>query len=203
MFSLLKSIHVVADVSFQHMFVHLLLQYHPCKCKILVYFSSSVAVCCCLAVMAGIRFIIFPWCCTDSFSEHPTLGSICIVGDVSHYTVMPAEWLVYTSWRLLIDPNVGCSLKESVQHQGKIMKRIPAITAKQQHTATDEEKYTRILHLQGWYCNSKWTNICWNETSATTWILFNNENIGNQQWPWLHETAFCAGVWQNIIISGS
>lgn len=101
MFSLLKSIHVVADVSFQHMFVHLLLQYHPCKCKILVYFSSSVAVCCCLAVMAGIRFIIFPWCCTDSFSEHPTLGSICIVGDVSHYTVMPAEWLVYTSWRLL------------------------------------------------------------------------------------------------------
>ena len=56
---------------------------------------------CWFAVMTGIQFINIAWCCTDSFSEHPTLGLICIVGDISHYTVSPAEWLVYTSWRLL------------------------------------------------------------------------------------------------------
>ena len=92
------------------MFVHLLLHNHPCKCKIVVYFFGQLLSLCavvvrcpwfcfpllwCLvsvAVMTGIRFINFAWCRSDSFSEHPTLGLICIVGDVSHYTVF-AGWM--------------------------------------------------------------------------------------------------------------
>jgi len=97
-----------------------------------------------------------------------------------------------------INPNVGCSLKESERHQAKLMNRIPVITAtetrhhksgkqNQGHRTTTAKDLTTNRNIRQ-FCTCRGGNVT---ASEQTYVgtkrrkrrgyFLKNENIGNQQ----------------------